>query len=691
MGRSRTTLPITVFLLIFTTLLAAPPPTLASSRPSLDRAVDILLQRGFPQRVERYICSLGDSPLGFRTGGSRADFQCSLYLASQMQLAGLRNVHLEPITMDAWEFRGASVKVGTRLMQASSFTCIAGTPKGGITGEVVYAGRGTAAEFDALGDVSGKIVLMDFTDDHSPGSQDCWSNCPSHEATIRGAKALIFTTSIDNTAFFEDPNTLGSNDGEHDPSWAPLVYIGRAKGDWLKAKIAAGPTTATVKLNATLTLGTEGGTGYNVIGVIPGRVKNGEKILFVAHHDAFFQGAVDNTTADVAQLVIARAMKMAGYVPRRTIVFLSTTGEEGGQVDTWYDWCYGAWYSATKVHASWPGKVAGVLNVEGAGSPDGQMYFGVSSEVLPLMQKIIENNPSLVGPDGPTDVFDNVDCGSDHWPFNAAGIPAVSLWASADSWYPWNYHTPNDSVTKVDWRYFASCVKMLQKVGVALDRRLLPYNLTARAVQIESTVNPAELEAAGASSAAATRLAGAVQAFKDAAAAYDARAASISPGARADASRLLMKVAKAINRNFTALDWGDNTVYPHQQVLWDLQAVNSALAALQAPSPDTAAALETLAGIGFTWYGLTFSPVVYYHELNRHDPDYWAINWAGQGHLPQPIDVLPEYRAIEAGDLSQAIDDLQEERDRQASELDVRLNAMAAVLELLPEQIGAMH
>ena len=173
---------------------------------------------------------------------------------------------------------------------------------------------------------------MDFTDDHSTGSEDCWSNCPRMRRRWRRQGAHLHHLDRQHVVL-EDPKTLGSNDGEHDPSWAPLVYIGRAKGDWLKAKIAAGPTTATVKLNATLTLGTEGGTGYNVMGVIPGRVRNGEKILFVAHHDAFFQGAVDNTTAVVARLVMARAIKMAGYTPRRTIVFLSTTGEEGGQVD----------------------------------------------------------------------------------------------------------------------------------------------------------------------------------------------------------------------------------------------------------------------------------------------------------------------------------------------------------------------
>ena len=40
-------------------------------------------------------------PLGFRTGGSTADLQAGLYWAAQMRLAGVKNLHLEPITMDA--------------------------------------------------------------------------------------------------------------------------------------------------------------------------------------------------------------------------------------------------------------------------------------------------------------------------------------------------------------------------------------------------------------------------------------------------------------------------------------------------------------------------------------------------------------------------------------------------------------
>lgn len=79
------------------------------------------------------------------------------------------------------------------------------------------------------------------------------------------------------------------------------------------------------------------------------------------------------------------------------------------------------------------------------------------------------------------------------------------------------------------------------------------------------------------------------------------------------------------------------------------------------------------------------------HEVARHDPDYWTISWAGQGHLPQPIDVLPEYLQIKAGRRDLAIGGLQTERQRQIDQLNQRLNDMADVLESLPAQIGAMR
>jgi N-acetylated-alpha-linked acidic dipeptidase len=663
----------------------------AGAATRLDRAIDRLVTQGYPQRLERALCAYGDSPMGFRTGGSPAGNACARRIAREMRAAGLTHVRLEPIAIDAWEFHGASVSVGRRVMPASAFTCVPGTPPAGLTGQLVYAGRGTAAEFDRLGDVGGKIVVIDFTDDHSEGTEDCWSSYPTHEATIRGAKAVVLTVAADNEGFFTDHAKLGGNDGEFDPSWATQVFVCGDDGDWLKKRLTSGPTKATVKLDARLTTAAEGGIGYNVAGVIPGRVKNGEKVLSVAHYDAFFRGAVDNTTAVVAQLVMARAMKLAGYAPRRTMVFLSVTGEEGAQADTWYDWCYGSWYAATKTHPSWPGHVAGVVNVEGAGAAGGVLTFGVSPELVPLLEDLVAANPGDAGPGGESEVYPVIDCGSDHWSFSARGIPAVSLWAFTDDWYPANYHTPNDAPSKVDWRCFTACVKMLQKSAVALDRRLLPYSLSARAAHLLDSLDAEQLAAAGASPAAIERVMDAAGAFATAAGDYDARAAAIPRSSRPKVSHLLLQVEKALHAGFTALDWNDETVYPHEQVLWDVQLLQQAQAALLESDPDEAAAYEALAAIGYTWYGLRFSLPVYRHQLAWHDPAYWAINWGGEGHLPMPIDVLAECRAVEMGDSAAALPGVEGELERQRAQLDDRLVTMAATLKPLPAQIAAMH
>jgi len=683
MKRSRL-LALTLGLLVLLLLPAAPAAARSRLTLTFDQAVDQLVAQGYPQTVEAYLCSLGTSPLGFRVGGTTSDNAAAYYLANQMAMLGLKNVRLEPVKMDVWEFHSASVTVGDRVFQASSFTGVPGTPPGGVTGELVYVGGGTAAEFDAAGDVTGKVVLVDFL------SESWWSNMPSHEAYTRGATAIILTSSKADLSYYADPNTLGSNDGEHDLAWPSMVHISRTNGDWLKARVAAGRVVTTVKLDATIRLAKQGGVGYNVVGELPGSSKSGETIVLCGHHDGFFRTAADNTSACVAELAIAKAMKMAGYKPRRTLVFMATTGEEFGIVDSWYDWCFGSWYSATQTHTDWPGKVAGFLNMEGPGCVDGQIKLFTGAESVPYLQQIIDDNPKLRGPNQ-TALLTPPDCGFDQWPFHAAGIPSVTLKGRPLSWNPWYSHCQNDTIDTMDWPYFGICVKFMYRMVQAVDRPVPPYSLAARADELANVIDAGALVAAGADPAVVGRLTGSVAAFDAAATAFDARRASIPAAAQAAASKTLLEVEKRLNGNFTALSWWDDTTYPHEQMLWDLQGVNAAVANLQHPNPQQDSALRALDEVGYTWYGTNFSPAVYYHELDRHDPDYWGISWAGQGHLPQPIDVMPEYWQIEAGDYSAALAGLLAEQARQKAELDTRLANMDAVLEPLPGLIDTMR
>ena len=70
-----------------------------------------------------------------------------------------------------------------------------------------------------------------------------------------------------------------------------------------------------MKLIEKVRMATQGGTGYNVFGDLPGRVHDGSFVLFAAHHDAHFHAATDDISCVANDMAIAKAMVMSGYRP----------------------------------------------------------------------------------------------------------------------------------------------------------------------------------------------------------------------------------------------------------------------------------------------------------------------------------------------------------------------------------------
>jgi len=202
-----------------------------------------------------------------------------------------------------------------------------------------------------------------------------------------------------------------------------------------------------------------------------------------------------------------------------------------------------------------------------------------------------------------------------------------------------------------------------------------------------------ELLAAGADPGAVSRLATSVDAFRQAAAAFDLSAGTIPTGTIESANRGLLEIEKALNAGFTALSPADDdiTIYPHQLVLKDTQGINAALAALKAAKPDTAAALKALAGTSLTRLGIVFSYPVYLKHIARLDPGYDRITWGAQGQLPKPLDVMPQYRKVQAGDYAGAIAELETNRRTLVGALDQRLTEMAGLLERVTPRIKGLR
>ena len=141
---------------------------------------------------------------------------------------------------------------------------------------------------------------------------------------------------------------------------------------------------------------------------------------------------------------------MSGYKPYRDVVFLATTNEEWGVVDSYYDWCIGSWYFITQAHPDWAGKIAGFLNMEGVGCPNGQTRLYYNPELGPWVASVAEATTLLTG-NTPEQLNPWANTYHDQWPLVAAGVPSISLNGKPAAWYAPFYHTDKDVQELIDW------------------------------------------------------------------------------------------------------------------------------------------------------------------------------------------------------------------------------------------------
>jgi hypothetical protein len=638
-------------------------PAAATARPSFDKAVGQLIRQHYPQSVEAYLDSLGDTTLGFRLAGSPADNAAADYIEGQFNDMKLSDVRQEAVPVDVWDMQGAWVRVGGRTVAASQFDGVPGTA-GAITAPVVDVGLGTFADF-AGKDVTGKIVLVDLELD------EWWLNYPGCLAALQGAKAVIATWGEATAPWYSPLDCLGANDGEYDLSWAPMVYISRADGAWLKQRLAKGPVTATVRSDVTVTMHdfddlSTSGLGYNVVAEIPGSDPSAGAVLIASHHDAHFRAGLDDTGAVANMLLVAKAMQLSGYKPQRTVIFLATTGEEFGYTDAWYDWCAGAWYAATVTHASgteepWTGaggKVAVFLNLELMARKGAKLSMSSSTALAPWLQAAAKASPGLL-PNG-FSLETPIDTWEDGWTFTAAGVPSMVMEAGGKH-YDRIYHTTVETKALMDYAYLGKIARFIYKLDRRADTGLLPYDLRAQADTLTRAVDTKALKDAGVPAATVTALAQALHEYTVAVTAFATR--SIPAAHQAAVNDGLAAAESYWNTHLTGLDAWDYQAFPFQQTLYDVQNLDLAIAHLGATPAETDAALEALAAVCITGYGIEFGQEAYTQNLVRYMPDYPQITWGGQVNGAWHVDILSEIAQVQDGDLQGAIAGLTTVRD----------------------------
>ncbi|MEO8338548.1 MAG: M20/M25/M40 family metallo-hydrolase [Nitrospirota bacterium] len=180
----------------------------------------------------------------------------------------------------------------------------------------------------------------------------------------------------------------------------------------------------------------------NVLAFLPGNdpEKTQEIIVVGAHRDHFgrqagllFPGADDNASGTAVMLEVARTMAKAGVRGKRTVLFVSFSGEEQGLVGSrLYLQRLAAPISSTK----------GMINIDHAGAGNGRLTIGVTG----FEKSVALEAGQTAGLPDKLDVYGFFP-GGDHVPFKEAGVPTVTIVSGGV--HP-HFHQPTDTADSIN-------------------------------------------------------------------------------------------------------------------------------------------------------------------------------------------------------------------------------------------------
>ena len=364
---------------------------------------------------------------------------------------------------------------------------------------IVFAGYGVTAperQWDDFKDVDvrGKIIVVLVNDPDFEGGEGNFGGKAMtyygrwtykyEEGARRGAAGVMVVHETDPASYgwatVKNSNTITMFDivrqnpaAEHTPfeSWIQrdtAVQLFKAAGlDFEAAKQAAKrkdfrPIDLKATLNANVNAKTEVITSYNVVGILPGKTRPDETVIYTAHHDhlgiglpdangdRIYNGALDNSTGTAHLIEQGRAFAKK---PRtdRSIVFLAVAAEEKGLLGSEY-------YASNPLYPL--GKTVGILNTDGGAIYGRARDFSIAGTAkLDLLDMLIEEGKRQGRRFTPDP---RVEAGSfyrsDHFPFAKVGVPAIS-WrpgidlvqggtargkALQDEYTAKRYHQPDD-------------------------------------------------------------------------------------------------------------------------------------------------------------------------------------------------------------------------------------------------------
>lgn len=464
-----------------------------------------------PERLREFVSVLASDSLDGRETGTRGQRKAAEYIRAHFEKIGLKGPanagYFQTLELYQSEPGEIYVKAGNKEFGHTGKVVYLGKADSGgeVTLPLVYAGYGREEDFNTI-DVEDKAVLIRIPDSRL-------YNLPEvSRARQLGAK-MVFIWSIDSEREFDDL-AFRERAAQHSsrPSLEkPRVYAPNA-GSFVVAPSVVGtlmgvgpeklkaaavedpakkpltrirPTTITYRTEVKITtIPTE-----NVLGLLEGTDLADEVVVVTAHYDhigishgvrgdSINNGADDDASGTAAVMQLAQAFadaKRDGRGPRRSILFMTFTGEEKGLLGS-------AYYAANPVIPM--EKTVLNLNIDMIGRRDDEhkdsppyVYIIGTGDKTSGLNRFSEwvNNKycdltfdyKYNDRDHPTRLFYR----SDHWNFAKHGVPIIFYFDGLHE----DYHKPSDEVDKIEFDLLtkrAQCVFYTAWEAANRDERL---------------------------------------------------------------------------------------------------------------------------------------------------------------------------------------------------------------------------
>jgi hypothetical protein len=347
-------------------------------------------------------------------------------------------------------------------------------------GEVVFVGWGIHApklgydDYDGV-DLHGRFALC-FRGTPQPGDPR-WKDHDEHRTRMKlardkGALGLIY--------IYEDP--IANPNGDWIQGFTPAV-IGQKVADQIfkeKGLQSSALRSDLLKYRKPLSFATgssarvafksdhkAAGTGYNIVGMVPGSDPQLDKeyVIVGSHADhcgvhagLLFPGADDNASGTASVMEAARVLGSPERKPRRSVVFALFGGEESG--------LKGSEYLASHLPPSL-GTLVGMVNIDMSGEGDGT-HCGYSPDP-PELKKVLDDADALIKTLRGASPIRGVGVqGSDFAPFFARGVPTLSFSSNGPHL---QYHRAGDNIYRINPDMLADVSRIALAVAVRLADR----------------------------------------------------------------------------------------------------------------------------------------------------------------------------------------------------------------------------